>query len=248
MRLELTRTSVHYPLKVARLPIPPPRQKPEAGAKNGTRTRDPDLGKVVLYQLSYFRSSLTVYIACRILRCKVTYFLFPLQIFFYFLFYHNPERITFILISLMLDLPYLKTGHPMNLSENFTLEELVASSTATKLGIKNLPDETQKSNLKKLCTTILQPLRNVFGQPITVTSGFRCAQLNKIVGGSPASQHIKGEAADIVSSDNHRLWLLIREMVIRNEITVGQLIDEQNLSWIHISLPTSTHKNQILHL
>ena len=56
MRLELTRTSVHYPLKVARLPIPPPRQKqPETGAKNGTRTRDPDLGKVVLYQLSYFR-------------------------------------------------------------------------------------------------------------------------------------------------------------------------------------------------
>ena len=60
MRLELTRTNVHYPLKVARLPIPPPRHfrqgriKP-CGAKNGTRTRDPDLGKVVLYQLSYFR-------------------------------------------------------------------------------------------------------------------------------------------------------------------------------------------------
>ncbi len=70
MRLELTRPNGHYPLKVARLPIPPPRHSvsPPAsrglrlrvGAKNGTRTRDPDLGKVVLYQLSYFRVFLSV--------------------------------------------------------------------------------------------------------------------------------------------------------------------------------------------
>ena len=62
MRLELTRTIVHYPLKVVRLPIPPPGPccfaacTARLGAKNGTRTRDPDLGKVVLYQLSYFRN------------------------------------------------------------------------------------------------------------------------------------------------------------------------------------------------
>ena len=63
MRIELTRPNGHYPLKVARLPIPPPghfsmqRIAKRVGAKNGTRTRDPDLGKVVLYQLSYFRIS-----------------------------------------------------------------------------------------------------------------------------------------------------------------------------------------------
>ena len=55
MRLELTRAKAHYPLKVARLPIPPSGHLRFIGAKNGTRTRDPDLGKVVLYQLSYFR-------------------------------------------------------------------------------------------------------------------------------------------------------------------------------------------------
>ena len=62
MRFELTRRNRHYPLKVACLPIPPPGQKKLTGstvnirrAKNGTRTRDPNLGKVVLYQLSYFR-------------------------------------------------------------------------------------------------------------------------------------------------------------------------------------------------
>ena len=58
MRVELTRPIGHYPLKVARLPIPPPGQKRRA--KDGTRTRDPDLGKVVLYQLSYFRNQSTV--------------------------------------------------------------------------------------------------------------------------------------------------------------------------------------------
>ena len=55
MRIELTRPNGHYPLKVARLPIPPAGQVFKVEAKNGTRTRDPDLGKVVLYQLSYFR-------------------------------------------------------------------------------------------------------------------------------------------------------------------------------------------------
>ncbi len=58
MRLELTQPTGHYPLKVARLPIPPPGHLLRVGAKNGTRTRDPDLGKVVLYQLSYFREHL----------------------------------------------------------------------------------------------------------------------------------------------------------------------------------------------
>ena len=60
MRLELTQPTGHYPLKVARLPIPPPGHLLRVGAKNGTRTRDPDLGKVVLYQLSYFRDYLTL--------------------------------------------------------------------------------------------------------------------------------------------------------------------------------------------
>ena len=74
MRLELTRPNGHYPLKVARLPIPPPRlsKVENIGAKNGTRTRDPNLGKVVLYQLSYFRIFNVRFL---LLRCKVMAFI-----------------------------------------------------------------------------------------------------------------------------------------------------------------------------
>lgn len=80
-----------------------------------------------------------------------------------------------------------------------------------------------------------------------MTSGYRSEALNKAVRGSATSQHLKGEAADIVSDDNKKLWLLICDMISNGEITVGQLIDEKKL-WIHISLPNERHHNQILHL
>ena len=137
---------------------------------------------------------------------------------------------------------------PMKLSENFTLEEMTASRIAKNMHLSNIPSETETNNLIRLCQTILQPIRNKLNAPLTVTSGFRCSALNKIVGGSLTSQHLKGEAADIIYQDNKLLWDLIVSMISNQEIMVGQLIDERNLSWIHISLPTPSHKNQILKL
>lgn len=136
----------------------------------------------------------------------------------------------------------------MQLSENFTLEEFVDSPTAKRLGINNNPGKEQINNLKKLCQTILQPIRNEFGQVITVTSGYRSELLNRAVGGSKTSQHLKGEAADIICYDNKRLWELITSMINKGVIRVGQLINERNLSWIHISLTTTSSVNQILFL
>ncbi len=86
MRVELTRPYGHYPLKVACLPIPPPGLiKSPLRAKNGARTRDPDLGKVVLYQLSYFRILFGFNVRYNSsfleLRCKGTIFFSPMQIF-----------------------------------------------------------------------------------------------------------------------------------------------------------------------
>lgn len=133
----------------------------------------------------------------------------------------------------------------MRLSENFTLEELTSSATAHRLGISNLPSESEILNLSRLCSDILQPIRNKWGKPIIITSGYRSPGLNKAVGGVSSSQHIFGEAADIVTSNNRLLWKLIIEMIKNGEITVGQLINEKNLSWIHISLP-GHHLNQIL--
>ena len=141
----------------------------------------------------------------------------------------------------------------MKLTDNFTLEELIKSSTATKLNIDNNPTEEITSNLLELSTKILQPIRNVYGKPIVISSGYRCTKLNKAVGGVSTSQHCKGEAADIRTisdsiADNKGLFDLIKKMINNKQIEVGQLIDEYNYNWIHISLPNKKHKNEVLHV
>lgn len=125
---------------------------------------------------------------------------------------------------------------------NFSIEELTYSPTAIKNHIDNTPNDEIRQNLEKLIYTILQPIRDEFKRPIKVNSGYRCKELNALVGGSKTSQHVKGEAADITSSDNRKLWNLIVSMIKDGKIQVGQLINEKNLSWIHISLG---QKNQI---
>lgn len=138
----------------------------------------------------------------------------------------------------------------MKLSYNFTLEELIESATASRLGINNQPSEQIISNLKALCEKVLQPLRDNFRQPIRITSGYRCQALNKAVSGSTTSQHLKGEAADINCGipDNRKIFELAQKMIKEGKLEVGQLINERNYSWVHISLPDGKHKNQILHL
>lgn len=136
----------------------------------------------------------------------------------------------------------------MKLSKNFSLEELIHSSTADARGIVNYPDNQSIQNLKKLCNDVLQPIRDKYGKPIYINSGYRNPQLNRLVGGSQSSQHLTGSAADIDTNNNRELWDVIVKMIEKGEITVGQLLDEKNLAWIHISLPTSYKKNQILKL
>lgn len=132
---------------------------------------------------------------------------------------------------------------------NFTISELVKSPTAERLHIDNNPSGVIIMRLTELIRTILQPIRDAYKKPIYVSSGYRCPKLNKAVGGVPTSQHVRGEAADIyVKGDNKELFILAKKLIDEGKITVGQLIDEYNYKWIHISLPTSKHKNQILHI
>lgn len=137
------------------------------------------------------------------------------------------------------------------LSPNFGLDELTYSATACRLKIDNTPSPEIKDSLTNLAKNVLQPIRNKWGAPIVVTSGYRCPIVNKAVGGAAGSQHMKGEAADVKvggKTENKKLFNLIVKMINSGELTVGQLIDEYNYKWIHVSLPTPRHKNEVLHI
>ena len=140
----------------------------------------------------------------------------------------------------------------MKLSEHFTLEELISSITAKNKGIKNVPNDTELKNLKDLAINVLEPLRIAYNKPIRVSSGYRCSALNKLVGGSKTSQHVLGQAADITSlsdtiEDNKELFDVALKLIAQGKIRVGQVIDEYNYNWVHISIPYK-NVNQILHI
>lgn len=123
------------------------------------------------------------------------------------------------------------------LSRNFKLEEFTRSSTAEVHGICNEPSVDAISNLQNLCQEVLQPLRDYYGKRIYISSGFRCRALNEKVGGVPNSQHVTGEAADLVlpsvSMGYH--WFNWIKAHCRN---YDQLILERNKAgkyWIHVS-------------
>ena len=143
----------------------------------------------------------------------------------------------------------------MKLSKNFSLEELTFSITANNHGINNTPSAEAKAALKRLAVEVLQPIRDAWGQPIVVTSGYRCPKLNAAVGGVKGSQHLLGQAADIKATnpaDNGKLFACIKRLVQAKKINVGQLIWEYgsktNPRWVHVSLPrVDKQNNQVLY-
>ena len=123
----------------------------------------------------------------------------------------------------------------MKLTDNFTLNELVYSVTAEANKIDNRPNVAVIANLQKLCENVLQPLRNHLVCPVIVTSGFRCAELNKKIGGRPNSQHLMGRAADFVVPQRN-----LKDVFnwMKDNLPYDQLLFEYNSSgdiWIHVS-------------
>lgn len=126
----------------------------------------------------------------------------------------------------------------------FTIEELCRSNVAQIRKIENKPDAGQIENLTALVTNVLDPLRERFGKPIAINSGFRSKDLNRAVGGASTSQHLKGEAADICAGtkeDNRKLF-----EIIRKELPFDQLINENNYSWVHVSYREGANRKQLL--
>ena len=121
---------------------------------------------------------------------------------------------------------------------HFTIEEMYASDTAKRLGIDNKPTTQKMINLVYLCAFVLEPLRVAMGEPIRVSSGYRCEKLNKAVGGVYNSQHLKGQAADLCIDgdiEKGRRWF----NYIKDHLPFDQLIWEHNPKtgsyWVHVS-------------
>ena len=137
----------------------------------------------------------------------------------------------------------------MRLSKNFLLAELIKSQTATRKGIDNEPSEEHINNLIHLAETVLQPIRDEFGRPVVISSGYRSPELCEAIGSSAKSQHAKGEAADfeVPGMDNMQL-----AMWISRNTKFDQLILEfyepgdPNSGWVHCSAVKEGSRAQVL--
>ena len=127
----------------------------------------------------------------------------------------------------------------MKLSDNLTLKEVVHSSTAIKHGIDNSPTAEHLENLKALATDVFQPIREHFGKPIYVSSGYRSYALNERIGGSTMSQHSKGQALDLDADvfgglTNAQLFAYIEEWITYDQL-IWEFGDNKNPDWVHVS-------------
>ncbi|AKP25950.1 Peptidase M15 [Leptospira interrogans serovar Manilae] len=121
----------------------------------------------------------------------------------------------------------------MNLSKNFTLEQL----TVTETGLTNEPDERSIESLKRLCETILEPLFENVKLPISVSSGYRSPEVNRKIKGSITSQHMRGEAVDFGIKGMSKSEIC--KKIIDLNLPYHQLINEGTTfgaTWIHVSI------------
>jgi hypothetical protein len=134
----------------------------------------------------------------------------------------------------------------MQLSTNLSLAEVTRSETAKRKGISNMPTPEHIENFKKLAANIFQPIREHFGKPIIISSGYRSAELNKAIGGSLSSQHSSGEAIDIDMDGTDITNKQIFDY-IKDNLTFDQVINEFDYSWVHVSFAANrSQRKQVL--
>jgi hypothetical protein len=133
----------------------------------------------------------------------------------------------------------------MNLTQNFTLEEMEFSKIAIERGIKNKANDDIIFNLKLMCENLLENIRENIGCSIKISSGYRCPELNKAVGGRENSKHTKGQAVDIYVDKFSPIEIFNYIKNNKNIFDYDQLIFEKtkNKKWIHISY-VSKEKNR----
>ena len=136
----------------------------------------------------------------------------------------------------------------------FTIEELCQSETADKLKIDNTPSEEIKKNLETLVDCLLDPLREAWGSPIIINSGYRCPILNKAVGGSKTSSHMSGWSVDmrpknrkmeefkkfVVEFIKTRFW---DQCILESS---GKPGTPNYVEWVHLSLYNNSGKQRMM--
>lgn len=132
----------------------------------------------------------------------------------------------------------------------FVMRELYRSATADKYGIDNTPNSQVKANLEALVDKVLDPLREAYGRPLIVTSGYRCAKLNKVVGGASTSQHVGGQAADIKTTQSNAGNKVVFNLIRALKLPFDQLIWENGTDdgpdWVHVSYSKTQQRGQVL--
>jgi hypothetical protein len=147
----------------------------------------------------------------------------------------------------------------MQLSKNLALAEVTRSETAKRKGISNMPAPEHIENFKKLAENVFQPIRDHFGCPIHISSGYRSEALNKAIGGAgkmvngkyvPSSQHCTGEAIDIdmdgTSITNKQVFDYIKDNLNFDQL-IWEFGTDANPDWVHVSYEsTGKQRKQIL--
>ena len=147
----------------------------------------------------------------------------------------------------------------MQLSKNLALAEVTRSETAKRKGISNMPTPEHIENFKKLAEKVFQPIRDHFGVPIRISSGYRSAALNKAIGGAgktvngvyiPSSQHCTGEAIDIdmdgTTITNAQIFNYIKENLEFDQL-IWEFGTDTNPDWVHVSYEsTGKQRKQML--
>lgn len=128
------------------------------------------------------------------------------------------------------------------ISKDFTWEEMCDSPTAKAHQLDNLPGRKERHALEELVKRVLQPLRIAYGKPIRISSGYRCPELNRLVGGVTSSQHIKGEAADCVVRDATELL----GVLLAHKIPFDQAILYRKRNFLHLSIRPGKLRKQII--
>ena len=137
----------------------------------------------------------------------------------------------------------------MQLSENFSLDEMIKSQTAERKGIDNFPDRDHIESMKKLCENILQPIRDHYGRPFIVSSGYRCPELCLAIGSSIKSQHAKGQAADfeVPGISNMALAEYIKDNLEFDQLILEFYTPQDPASgWVHVSYNKEENRKRVL--